>query len=90
MTQMGIGPGPFRLRLNASTGKIEALPMETRDHFSKDFNVIKKVGEGSFGIAYKVVSHLEGGIHRAIKKQKTRSKGVRDTDLRRQEVAKAF
>ena len=49
-----------------------------------------KIGEGSFGVAYKVTSHGEGGILRAIKQCKEKYKGMRDRDLKRQEVAKAF
>ena len=66
--QMGIGPGPFKLILNPTTKKIEAHPMAGRNRFHKEFSDITMIGEGSFGIAYKVVSHPEGGIHRAIKK----------------------
>ena len=64
--------------------------MQVRDKFSKEFNVITKIGDGSFGIAYKVKSLKEGGILRAVKKQKEEYKGIADRNLRRQEVANAF
>lgn len=63
--------------------------MLERDKFNKDFNLIEKIGEGEFGIAYKVMCKSDGTL-RAVKKQKEKYVGVRDRDSRRQEVAKAF
>jgi len=63
--------------------------MAERDRFYTDFNVIEKIGEGEFGVAYKVTCKSDGQM-RAVKKQKDKYMGVRDRDLRRQEVAKAF
>ena len=44
--------------------------------------MIEKIGEGTFGMAYKVTSKLEDGILRAVKKQKEKYIGMRDRDIR--------
>lgn len=90
MPKIGFGSGAFRLELDPATKKIKTVAMHKKDRFRKDFNVIEKIGEGSFGMAHKVTSKLEGGILRAVKKQKERYHGMRDRDIRMQEVAKAF
>lgn len=35
-------------------------PMQERDRFYTEFNVIEKIGEGEFGIAYKVTCKVDG------------------------------
>ena len=90
MPKIGIGPGAFRLELDPTTKKIKSVAMQKRDRFRKDFNVIEKIGEGTFGMAHKVTSKQEGGILRAVKKQKEKYIGMRDRDNKMQEVAKAF
>ena len=44
--------------------------------------MIKKIGEGEFGIAYKVTDKSDGTL-RAVKKQKEKYLGMRDRDSRR-------
>lgn len=51
--------------------------MEERDRLYTHFNVIEKIGEGEFGIAYKCSKKIDGSLC-AIKKQKEKYKGVRD------------
>ena len=51
--------------------------------------MINKIGEGEFGIAYKVSNKIDGKF-RAVKKQKDKYLGIRDRESRRKEVAKAF
>ena len=41
--------------------------MDERDRFYTQFNVIEKIGEGEFGIAYKVTCKSDGQL-RAVKK----------------------
>lgn len=69
-------------------------PIGKRDRFSNDFEIIDKLGEGEFGIAYKVrvLTSTEdaAGTLRAVKQLKNRYEGMRDRDLRMQEVTKAF
>ena len=61
-------------------------PIGKQDRFSKDFEIIEKLGEGEFGIAYKVrvltSSEDVPGTLRAVKQQKQRYEGMRDRDLR--------
>lgn len=44
--------------------------------------MLEKIGEGEFGIAYKVTDKSDGTF-RAVKKQKDKYMGIRDRDLRR-------
>lgn len=89
LNRLESGTGPFKLELDPTSKMLVPLQMSERDKFSKDFDVIEKIGEGEFGIAYKVRCKNDGTF-RAVKKQKEKYVGVRDTDSRRQEVAKAF
>ena len=89
LPKIEIGPGPFKLVLDSTAKMIVPMPMAERDHFFKEFEKIEKIGEGEFGIAYRVKSKSTGQQW-AVKKLKEEYKGVRDRDLRRQEVAKAF
>jgi hypothetical protein len=69
-------------------------PIGKRDRFASDFEIIEKLGEGEFGIAYKVrvltSTEDQPGMLRAVKQQKNRYEGMRDRDLRMQEVTKSF
>ena len=49
------------------------------NRFATDFEVISKLGEGSFGEAFKVRSRLDGNIY-AIKKAKSKYIGYRDRE----------
>jgi len=95
MPQMGFGPGAFRLRLDPND-KVSLVtePIGKRDRFRKDFEMLDKIGEGEFGIAHKarVISSIDDNVGslRAIKQQKERYEGMRDRDLRIQEVIRAF
>ena len=64
--------------------------MQKRDRFTKDFILIEKIGEGTYGQAHKVSSKQEGGIQRAVKKTKERYQGMNDRNNKLQEVSKAF
>ena len=44
-----------------------------------DFNVIRKIGEGSFGEAFKVISRIDGQYY-AIKKAKEKYLGIKDRE----------
>lgn len=46
---------------------LKPIPMCERDKFNKDFDVLEKIGEGEFGIAYKVRCKQDG-TYRAVKK----------------------
>ena len=82
MPKIGFGSGAFRLELDPTTKKINPVSMQKTNRFRKDFNVIEKIGEGTFGMAHKVTSKLEGDILRAVKKQKEKYIGMRDRDNR--------
>jgi membrane-associated tyrosine/threonine-specific cdc2-inhibitory kinase len=49
------------------------------DKFNNEYDVISKLGEGSFGEAFKVRSRLDGNLY-AIKKAKQKYIGFRDRD----------
>jgi len=51
----------------------------------KDFEVISKIGEGSFGEAFKVRSRVDGNLY-AIKKAKSKYLGFRDREQKLSEV----
>ena len=89
LPKIEVGPGPYRLILDSASKMVVPHPMAERDRFYTEFNVIEKIGEGEFGIAYKCTCKSDGQLC-AVKKQKEKYMGVRDRDLRRQEVAKAF
>ncbi len=84
-----VGTGPYKLVLDSASKNIVPQPMAERDYFLRQFENIEKIGEGQFGIAYRVKCR-SSGLQWAVKKQKEEYMGVRDRDLRRQEVAKAF
>lgn len=89
MPGINVGPGPYKLMLDSGSKRLVPQPLQERDRFYTNFNVIEKIGEGEFGIAYKVTDKTDG-LLRAVKKQKDKYLGMRDRDSRRQEVAKAF
>lgn len=64
---MEVGTGPFKLELDTTSKMLIPQPMLERDKFNKDFDVLEKIGEGQFGIAYKVRCK-KTGIYRAVKK----------------------
>jgi len=76
------GTGPYNLLLDKASGKIVPVPLPRKDRFDTEFVVTKKIGEGEFGIAYRVTCKSDGE-QRAVKKQKERYMGVRDRDLKR-------
>jgi len=56
---LGVGSGAFKLQLtNEALGgsgcKLRSIPMDKRDRFGKDFELLEKIGEGTFGEAFKV------------------------------------
>ena len=58
-------------------------------YFVNNFEVISKIGEGSFGEAFKVRSKMDGQVY-AIKKAKAKYIGYRDREQKLSEVYKAF
>ena len=81
LPRIEVVPGPYKLILDSASKKIVPEPIE-KDRFEKHFNLIEKIGEGEFGIAYRVTCKSDG-VQRAIKKQKEKYVGVRDRDSRR-------
>ena len=82
--RLEVGTGPFRLILDSGSKRLVPQPInDERDRFHTNFNIMEKIGEGTFGVAYKVTSKTEPNVFRAIKKQKERYTGVRDRDMRR-------
>lgn len=82
-----VGPGALRLKLDLKDGQqLVTEPIDKRDRFRKDFEIIDKIGEGEFGIAYKVrvinSKDDQTGSLRAVKQQKQRYEGMRDRDIR--------
>jgi hypothetical protein len=72
---IGFGPGALRLSIDPrDQWTIASTPLDKRDRFQKDFEIIEKLGEGEFGIAYKVrvVTSQDDvpGALRAVKQQK--------------------
>ena len=63
--------------------------MDSREYFYTHFNVLEKIGEGFFGIAFRVTCKSDGTA-RAVKKQKDPYHSLNDQDLRRKEVVKNF
>lgn len=59
------------------------------NRFLTDFEVIAKLGEGSFGEAFKVKSR-ENGLYYAVKKAKQKYLGYRDREQKLSEVHKAL
>ncbi len=57
--------------------------------FITDFEVIQKIGEGSFGEAFKVRSKIDGQFY-AVKKAKEKYLGYRDRDQKLSEVHKSL
>jgi len=75
--KVGIGFGPGALRLYPDpddSSTILSAPDGQRDRFAKDFEIISKLGEGEFGVAYKVrvleSQDDQPGALRAVKQQK--------------------
>ena len=50
-----------------------------RDKMNTEYDIVQKLGEGSFGEAFKVRSRLDGGLY-AIKKAKQKYIGFKDRD----------
>ena len=55
----------------------------------KDFEILAKLGEGSFGEAFKVKSRTDGHLY-AVKKAKQKYLGYRDREQKLSEVHKAL
>ncbi|KAJ3119629.1 Nuclear cap-binding protein subunit 2 [Nowakowskiella sp. JEL0407] len=55
------------------------------DYFEKNFRILQKLGEGSFGFVYKVHSELDGNTY-AVKKSRTQYSGYKDRLRRLREV----
>ena len=67
LPKIEVGPGPYRLLLDSATKMVVPHPMSERDRFYSEFNMIEKIGEGEFGIAFKVTCKNDG-LLRAVKK----------------------
>ena len=67
---------------------VKTHPMKT-NRLTTDFEVISKLGEGTFGEALKVRCHLDGKLY-AVKKSKKRYLGFKDREQKLQEVHKAL
>lgn len=70
--------------------RLVTRPLPRRHKFETDFQVVKKMGQGEFGIVYKAIALKENGKKRAVKKQKEKYIGLKDRDIKIQEVAKSF
>ena len=60
-----------------------------KDRLNTEFDVLKKLGEGTFGEAFKVRSRVDGRIY-AIKKAKECYLGYKDREQKLSEVYKAL
>ena len=69
---------PFATLLNFQEDKV-SMVQSKGNRFLGDFEVIGKMGEGSFGEAFKVRSRLDGQLY-AIKKSKEKYLGYKDRD----------
>lgn len=59
--------------------KVTTEQLQKSNRFLTDFQVISKIGEGSFGEAFKVRSKSDGNLY-AVKKAKQKYLGYRDRD----------
>jgi len=69
--------------------KVTTVQLQKANRFLTDFHVLSKLGEGSFGEAFKVRSKIDGQLY-AVKKAKERYLGYRDRDQKLSEVHKAL
>lgn len=67
LPKIGIGPGPYQLLLDSASKVVVPKPMKERDIFTRQFQMLEKIGEGEFGIAYRVTCKIDG-MQRAVKK----------------------
>ncbi len=74
---------------DSQTKKVRNNHSGIKAKFSSEFSVEEKIGEGSFGEAFKVLSNIDSK-HYAIKKSKQKYNGQRDRDLKLEEVQKAL
>ena len=63
------------------------LAVENR--LQNDFDIIEKLGEGTFGEAFKVISKADEKLY-AVKRAKEPYLGLKDREQKLQEVAKAL
>lgn len=59
------------------------------NRFANEFRTLAKLGEGSFGEAFKVLSNKDGGVY-AVKKTKQKYIGLRDREQKLSEVYKSL
>lgn len=59
------------------------------NRLQQDFEIISKLGEGTFGEAFQVRSHLDGQLY-AVKRAKEQYLGYKDREQKLQEVFKAL
>ena len=70
--------------------KVTTIPLPNKkDRLYSEFEVISKIGEGTFGEAFKVRSRIDGRLY-AIKKAKERYLGYKDREAKLTEVYKAL
>ena len=70
--------------------KVLTIPLLNKfDRLYTEFDVIAKIGEGTFGEAFKVKSRIDGRFY-AVKKAKERYMGYKDREAKLSEVYKAL
>lgn len=79
---------PMANVLQIKNSRLEGTPSKTKK-FEKEFEIIKKIGEGCFGEAFSVKSKVDGRFY-AIKKSKERYSGLGDRTRKLEEVKKAI
>ena len=68
---------------------VEVELNQKKDRLNSEFEVLKKLGEGTFGEAFKVRSRIDAKIY-AIKKAKESYLGYKDREQKLSEVYKAL
>lgn len=74
----------FFRKMKVTTEKLQKL-----NRLITDFQVLSKIGEGSFGEVFKVRSNSDGNLY-AVKKMKQKYLGYMDRDWKLSEVHKAL
>jgi len=69
--------------------KIDVMSLRKQNRLNTDFEVICKIGEGTFGEAFKVRSRIDERTY-AIKKSKESYMGFKDREGKLAEVYKAL
>eukprot|EP00347_Sterkiella_histriomuscorum_P013002 403366388 len=69
--------------------KVTTIQLQKTNRFHTDFQLISKLGEGSFGEAFKVRSIEDGQLY-AVKKAKDKYQGYRDREQKLLEVHRAL